>query len=123
MKFLKQKWPFWVNSLLLIFMVMLGLYLFDDVIGFTGVFQALFVGWDAEMYDMETGSGATSRTTNISDDLGQIDRIEFFAKKDDLHKNVNTKYDRHAGSGLHFYNVTDDIRKRIDRGNSQVGIG
>ena len=42
MKFLKKKWPFWLNSLLLVFMVMLGLYLFDDVIGFTGVFQAVF---------------------------------------------------------------------------------
>ena len=57
------------------------------------------------------------------DDLGQVDRVEFFAEKDDLHKDVKTKYDRHAGSRLHFYNVTDDIRKRIDRGDTQVGIG
>ena len=57
------------------------------------------------------------------DDLSQVDRVEFFAEKDDLHKDVKTKYDRHAGSRLHFYNVTDDIRKRIDRGDTQVGIG
>ena len=42
MKFLKKKWLFWINSLLLIFMVLLGLYLFNDVIGFSGVFQAVF---------------------------------------------------------------------------------
>lgn len=39
MKFLKAKWPFWVNALLLIFMVMLGTYLFNDIIGFSGFFQ------------------------------------------------------------------------------------
>ena len=37
MKFLLAKWPFWVNALALIFMVMLGGYLFNDVIGFSGV--------------------------------------------------------------------------------------
>ena len=42
MKFLKKKWLFGVNAILLIFMVMLGLYLFNDVIGFSGVFQAVF---------------------------------------------------------------------------------
>lgn len=39
MKFLQVKWPFWVNALLLIFMVILGTYLFNDVIGFSGVFH------------------------------------------------------------------------------------
>ena len=43
MKFLLAKWPFWVNALALIFMVMLGGYLFNDVIGFSGVFQAFSV--------------------------------------------------------------------------------
>ena len=57
------------------------------------------------------------------DDLSQVDRVEFFAEKYDLHKDVKAKYYSHAGSGLHFYNVTDDIRKRIDRGDTQVGIG
>ena len=42
MKFLQKKWPFWVNGLLLMFMVLLGLYLFNDILGFSNVFQALF---------------------------------------------------------------------------------
>lgn len=42
MKFLQKKWPFAVNALLLVLMVILGLYLFNDVLGFTGVFQACF---------------------------------------------------------------------------------
>ena len=43
MKFLLAKWPFWVNALVLILLVMLGGYLFNDVIGFSGVFQAFSV--------------------------------------------------------------------------------
>lgn len=39
------------------------------------VFQVFFVVSDAEMYDDETNSFAASRTTNISDDLGQIKYI------------------------------------------------
>ena len=42
MNFLKKKWPFAANAISLVFMVMLGLYLFDDVLGFSGVFQAVF---------------------------------------------------------------------------------
>ena len=42
MNFLKKKWPFWVNALLLIFMIMLGLYLFNDTLGFSGVLKVLF---------------------------------------------------------------------------------
>lgn len=42
MNFLKKKWPFTVNALLLSFMVLLGLYLFNDVLGFSAVFSAVF---------------------------------------------------------------------------------
>ena len=42
MNFLKKKWPFAVNALLLSFMVLLGLYLFNDVLGFSAVFSAVF---------------------------------------------------------------------------------
>jgi len=42
MKFLQKKWPFWVNAMLLMFMVLLGLYLFNDTLGISKVFQALF---------------------------------------------------------------------------------
>ena len=42
MNFLKKKWPFAVNGLLLSFMVLLGLYLFNDVLGFSAVFSAVF---------------------------------------------------------------------------------
>ena len=51
------------------------------------IFQALFVAWDKEMYDEETGIGASSRTTNISDDLGQVEYI-FSDKTGTLTRNV-----------------------------------
>ena len=42
MNFLKKNWPFWVNGMLLVFMIMLGLYLFNDTLGFSGVLKVLF---------------------------------------------------------------------------------
>lgn len=42
MLFLKKKWPAPVNALLIIFMVMLGLYLFDDNIGLFSTLSAVF---------------------------------------------------------------------------------
>ena len=42
MLFLKKKWHSSVNALLLIFMVMLGLYLFDDNIGLFSTLSAVF---------------------------------------------------------------------------------
>ena len=42
MNFLLSKWPWWVDSLVLIVMIMLGLYIFNDAPGFSGVFQAAF---------------------------------------------------------------------------------
>ena len=48
------------------------------------------------------------------DDLEQVDRIELFTQKQDLHKDIEAEYDRNAGSGLHFYDITDDIRERVD---------
>ena len=42
MNCLRKKWPFAVNGLLLSFMVLLGLYLFNDVLGFSAVFCAVF---------------------------------------------------------------------------------
>ena len=48
------------------------------------------------------------------DDLEQVDRIELFPQKQDLHKDIEAEYDRNAGSGFHFYDITDDIRERVD---------
>ena len=42
MLFLKKKWNSAVNALLLIFMIMLGLYLFDDNIGLFSTLSAVF---------------------------------------------------------------------------------
>ena len=47
-------------------------------------------------------------------DLEQVYRIELFAQKQDLYKDIEAEYDRDAGAGLHFYNITDDIRERVD---------
>ena len=47
MNFLKKKWPFWVNSLMVVFMVLLGLYLFNDTLGSAQVFKA-FSGYASD---------------------------------------------------------------------------
>ncbi|KAH0790977.1 P-type ATPase [Histomonas meleagridis] len=51
------------------------------------VFQALFVNCDVEMYDPELKTFANSRTTNISDDLGQVEYV-FSDKTGTLTRNV-----------------------------------
>ena len=51
------------------------------------LFQALFVGCDADMYDAENEMAAHSRTSTISDDLGQIQYI-FSDKTGTLTRNV-----------------------------------
>lgn len=51
------------------------------------LFQALFVHYDADMYDVENDMPAASRTSNISDDLGQIKYI-FSDKTGTLTRNM-----------------------------------
>lgn len=65
-------------------MIPISLYVTLEIVR---VFQAFFVITDAEMYDSETNSFASSRTTNISDDLGQIEYI-FSDKTGTLTQNV-----------------------------------
>lgn len=65
-------------------MIPISLYVTLEVVR---VFQAFFVIKDIEMFDFETNSFAASRTTNISDDLGQIEYI-FSDKTGTLTQNV-----------------------------------
>lgn len=51
------------------------------------LFQALFVKWDIEMYDADTQTFASARTSNISDDMGQIEYI-FSDKTGTLTRNM-----------------------------------
>ena len=51
------------------------------------LFQALFVRFDSEMYDSENEMPAAARTSNISDDLGQIEYI-FSDKTGTLTRNL-----------------------------------
>ena len=48
------------------------------------------------------------------DNLEQVDRIELLSQQQNLHKDIEAEYDRNAGSGFHFYDITDDIRERVD---------
>lgn len=65
-------------------MIPISLYVTLEVVR---VFQAMFVTMDSEMYDVDIGVGCSSRTTNISDDLGQIEYI-FSDKTGTLTRNV-----------------------------------
>lgn len=65
-------------------MIPISLYVTLEVVR---VFQALFILWDNTMYDEETATAAEAHTTNISDDLGQIEYI-FSDKTGTLTQNV-----------------------------------
>ena len=65
-------------------MIPISLYVTLEIVR---VFQALFTGWDADMYDPYTDTFAWPRTTTISDDLGQIEYI-FSDKTGTLTQNV-----------------------------------
>lgn len=60
------------NIVIINAMIPISLYVTLEIVR---VFQSLFVKWDATMYDPETGINAHARTSNISDDLGQIEYI------------------------------------------------
>ena len=53
MLFLKKKWHSSVNALLLVFMIMLGLYLFDDNIGLFSTLSAMFGSAEAAVRNVE----------------------------------------------------------------------
>jgi len=65
-------------------MIPISLYVTLEVVR---VFQALFVHWDAEMYHQETNTSANSRTSNLSEDLGNIEYI-FSDKTGTLTRNI-----------------------------------
>ena len=65
-------------------MIPISLYVTLEIVR---VAQALVVGWDADMYDTENQVSANARTSNISDDLGQIQYV-FSDKTGTLTRNV-----------------------------------
>lgn len=65
-------------------MIPISLYVTLEVVR---LFQAGFVAWDAEMYHVETQTGADSRTSNLSEDLGNIEYI-FSDKTGTLTRNI-----------------------------------
>ncbi|OHT08713.1 phospholipid-translocating P-type ATPase, flippase family protein [Tritrichomonas foetus] len=65
-------------------MIPISLYVTLEVVR---VFQALFIAWDKGMYHIETKTSASARTSNLSEDLGQIDYV-FSDKTGTLTRNV-----------------------------------
>lgn len=51
------------------------------------VAQAIFVSWDAQLYDKDSQTSAVARTSNISDDLGQVEYV-FSDKTGTLTQNI-----------------------------------
>ncbi|KAH0795183.1 phospholipid-translocating P-type ATPase, flippase family protein [Histomonas meleagridis] len=72
------------NLVIINAMIPISLYVTLEIVR---VFQALFVNWDAKLYDVENDVPANARTSNISDDLGQIEYI-FSDKTGTLTRNV-----------------------------------
>lgn len=57
-------------------MIPISLYVSIEIVH---VFQAVQIDWDLEMYDDETQTAAKARTSNLSEELGQVSYI--FADK------------------------------------------
>lgn len=72
------------NLVIINAMIPISLYVTLEIVR---VFQALFVNWDAKLYDTENDVAAYARTSNISDDLGQIEYV-FSDKTGTLTRNV-----------------------------------
>ena len=75
---------FFSYILLMNAMIPISLYVTLEIVR---VFQALFVNWDAGLYHKETKTPALARTSNLSEDLGQIEYV-FSDKTGTLTRNV-----------------------------------
>ena len=72
------------NLVIINAMIPISLYVTLEIVR---VFQAMFVNWDFKLYDAENDVPANARTSNISDDLGQIEYV-FSDKTGTLTRNV-----------------------------------
>ncbi|XP_077216942.1 putative phospholipid-transporting ATPase 4 isoform X2 [Tasmannia lanceolata] len=54
------------------YLIPISLYVSIEVVK---VLQAMFINQDIQMYDEETGNPALARTSNLNDELGQVDTI------------------------------------------------
>ncbi|KAL1533410.1 putative phospholipid-transporting ATPase 4 [Salvia divinorum] len=54
------------------YLIPISLYVSIEVVK---VLQALFINRDVEMFDVETGTPAQARTSNLNEELGQVDTI------------------------------------------------
>ncbi|KAN0043355.1 hypothetical protein ACTA71_011007 [Dictyostelium dimigraforme] len=61
-------------SFMIAFAVMIPISLYVSL-ELVKVAQAVYVGWDVKMYDPETNTPARTRTSNLSEELGQIEYI------------------------------------------------
>ena len=87
-------------------MVPISLYVTLEVVR---VFQGLFILWDKEMYDPDIQSGCVPRTTNITDDLGQIEYI-FSDKTGTLTQNVMQFMECSIGGTVYSNENQDDTK-------------
>ncbi|KAH7848010.1 hypothetical protein Vadar_032766 [Vaccinium darrowii] len=63
----------WVTALILYgYLIPISLYVSIEVVK---VLQATFINKDIHMYDEETGTPAQARTSNLNEELGQVDTI------------------------------------------------
>ncbi|KAF7135532.1 hypothetical protein RHSIM_Rhsim08G0235400 [Rhododendron simsii] len=63
----------WITALILYgYLIPISLYVSIEVVK---VLQAMFINKDMQMYDEETGTPAQARTSNLNEELGQVDTI------------------------------------------------
>ena len=99
------------NIIIINAMIPVSLYVTLEVVR---VFQAGFIAWDSKMYDIETQQGCVPRTTNISDDLGQISYI-FSDKTGTITQNVMEFQQCSIGGNIFdLNNLKNNINEEID---------
>eukprot|EP01126_Amoeba_proteus_P053769 TRINITY_DN6574_c0_g1_i2.p1 TRINITY_DN6574_c0_g1~~TRINITY_DN6574_c0_g1_i2.p1 ORF type:complete len:1109 (+),score=201.35 TRINITY_DN6574_c0_g1_i2:189-3329(+) len=97
---------FWSFTILYHNIIPISLYVSMEVVK---VFHAMFINSDLQMYDSATGTPASARTSNLSEELGQIDHI-FSDKTGTLTRNV-MEFMKCSFGGVSYGTGLSDIAK------------
>ncbi|XP_063723941.1 phospholipid-transporting ATPase IF-like isoform X3 [Symsagittifera roscoffensis] len=104
-------------STLINYIVPISLYVTMELQKFMG---ARFFGWDAQMYDKKTGQHAKANTSDLNEDLGQIQYL--FADKTGTLTENDMMFRQCSIEGQLYHEVDSVMKRRSESGTSFVDI-